>query len=111
MWSTGLGHGDRFYVTDIDPERPSLEVWYSYEDPHPQNGVSLWDARTGNLIFGTDSETIDNEIDRASSATLTPPIQVWKSGRTVSFIRPRAKPSEETSPAGWSSLVGCRPIE
>ena len=80
MWSTGLGHGDRFYVTDIDPERPGLEVWYSYEDPHPQNGVSLWDARTGNLIFGTDSETIDNEIDRALVGDIDPAypgMEVW----------------------------------
>ena len=80
MWSTGLGHGDRFYVTDIDPERPGLEVWYSYEDPHPQNGVSLWDAHTGNLIFGTDSETIDNEIDRALVGDIDPAypgMEVW----------------------------------
>ena len=53
MWSTGLGHGDRFYLSDIDPARPGLEIWYTIEDPHPQNGVSLWDARTGDLIFGT----------------------------------------------------------
>jgi hypothetical protein len=44
MWSTGMGHGDRFYVSDIDPSRPGLEIWYTIEDPHPQNGVSLWDA-------------------------------------------------------------------
>jgi rhamnogalacturonan endolyase len=72
MWSTGLGHGDRFYVTDINPARPGMEVWYSYEDPHPQNGVSLWDAHTGNLIFGTDSETLDNEIDRALVGDIDP---------------------------------------
>ena len=47
MWSTGLGHGDRFYLSDIDPGRPGLEIWYTIEDPHPQNGVSLWDALTG----------------------------------------------------------------
>jgi rhamnogalacturonan endolyase len=47
LWSTGLGHGDRFYLSDIDPDRPGLEVWYTIEDPHPQNGVSLWEARTG----------------------------------------------------------------
>ena len=44
MWSTGLGHGDRFYLSDIDPARPGLEIWYTIEDPHPQNGVSLWDG-------------------------------------------------------------------
>ena len=62
MWSTGLGHGDRFYLTDVDPARPGLEVWYTIEDPHPQNGASLWDARTGRLIFGTDEPTMDNQM-------------------------------------------------
>ncbi len=74
MWSTGLGHGDRFYVADVDPDRPGLEVWYSYEDPHPQNGVSLWDARTGDLIFGTKEETIDNQIKEAFTSDIDPSI-------------------------------------
>jgi hypothetical protein len=80
MWSTGMGHGDRFYVTDIDPDRPGLEVWYTYEDPHPRNGVGLWDARTGNIIFGTDDETIDNEIDRGLVGDIDPAypgMEVW----------------------------------
>ena len=62
LWSTGLGHGDRFYVSDIDPARPGLEVWYTIEDPHPQHGVSLWDARHGTLIFGSSEPSNDNQI-------------------------------------------------
>lgn len=62
MWSTGMGHGDRFYLSDIDPTRPGLEVWYTIEDPHPQNGVSLWEARTGIPIFGTREANKDNQI-------------------------------------------------
>ena len=57
-----MGHGDRFYLTDVDPSRPGLEVWYSIEDPHPQNGVSLWDAKTGTLIFGSAEPNNDNQI-------------------------------------------------
>ena len=72
MWSTGLGHGDRFYITDVDPDRPGLEVLYSYEDPHPQNGFSLWDARTGELIFGTREETRDNQIRFVFTADIDP---------------------------------------
>lgn len=72
MWSTGYGHGDRFYVTDVDPQRPGLEVWYGYEDPHPQNGVGLWDARTGDLIFGTREEIIDNEVSLALVGDIDP---------------------------------------
>lgn len=62
MWCTGMGHGDRFYLSDIDPDRAGLEIWYTIEDPHPQNGVSLWDARTGSLIFGTKEANKDNQI-------------------------------------------------
>jgi rhamnogalacturonan endolyase len=62
MWGTGLGHGDRFYLSDIDPVRPGLEIWYTIEDPHPQNGVSLWDALTGTLIFGAKEPHKDNQI-------------------------------------------------
>jgi rhamnogalacturonan endolyase len=80
MWSTGNGHGDRFYVTDIDPARPGLEIWYTYEDPHPRNGVGLWDARTGNLIFGTDEETADNQVGSGLVADIDPNhpgMEVW----------------------------------
>ena len=62
MWSTGMGHGDRFYLSDFDPVRPGLEIWYTIEDPHPQNGVSLWDARAGSLIFGSPEPNRDNQI-------------------------------------------------
>lgn len=74
MWSTGLGHGDRFYITDVDPERPGLEVLYSYEDPHPKNGISLWDARTGNLIWGIAEEIADNQIRFVFASDIDPSI-------------------------------------
>ncbi len=80
MWSTGNGHGDRFYVSDIDPGRPGLEIFYTYEDPHPRNGVGLWDARTGDLIFGTDVETADNQVGSGLVADIDPAhpgMEVW----------------------------------
>ena len=72
LWSTGLGHGDRFYLSDIDPTRPGLEVWYTIEDPHPQNGVSLWDAKAGTLIFGTSEPNRDNQIANGLAADIDP---------------------------------------
>lgn len=83
MWSTGLGHGDRFYVTDVDPDRPGLEVLYIYEDPHPQHGFSLWDARTGDLIWGIRRETKDNELMHALVADIDPSepgMECWATG-------------------------------
>jgi len=72
MWSTGNGHGDRFYLTDVDPDHPGLEVWYSYEDPHPRKGIGLWDARTGDFLFGTREPTGDDQIDRALVGDIDP---------------------------------------
>ena len=80
MWSTGLGHGDRFYLSDIDPRRPGLEIWYTIEDPHPQNGVSLWDAKSGALIFGTPEPIIDNQVAGGLAGDIDPAhpgMEVW----------------------------------
>ena len=80
MWSTGMGHGDRFYVSDIDPARPGLEIWYTIEDPHPQNGVSLWDARAGSLIFGSSEPNRDNQIAGGLAGDIDashPGMEVW----------------------------------
>jgi rhamnogalacturonan endolyase len=72
VWGTGYGHGDRFYLGDIDPDRPGLEVWYIFEEPHPHNGASLWDARTGNLIFGISEANRDNELSLAMAGDIDP---------------------------------------
>jgi rhamnogalacturonan endolyase len=80
MWGTGLGHGDRFYLSDIDPDRAGLEVWYTIEDPHPQNGVSLWDAKRGTLIFGSTEPNRDNQIAGGLAGDIDPAhrgMEVW----------------------------------
>jgi rhamnogalacturonan endolyase len=80
MWGTGMGHGDRFYLSDIDPDHPGLEIWYTIEDPHPQNGVSLWDAKTGTLLFGTTEPNRDNQIAGGLAGDIDPAfpgMEVW----------------------------------
>lgn len=80
MWGTGLGHGDRFYLSDIDPSRPGLEVWYTIEDPHPRLGVSLWDARHGTLVFGSTEPNGDNQIAGGLAGDIDPAypgMEVW----------------------------------
>jgi rhamnogalacturonan endolyase len=72
LWGTGLGHGDRSYMGDIDPDRPGLEIWYTIEEPHPRNGACLVDARTGQIIFGADEATNDNELGSCMAADIDP---------------------------------------
>ncbi|MGH9373271.1 MAG: silent information regulator protein Sir2 [Vicinamibacterales bacterium] len=80
LWGTGMGHGDRFYLSDIDPSRPGLEVWYTIEDPHPRHGLSLWDAREGELIFGLREPTRDNQLAGGLAGDIDaslPGMEVW----------------------------------
>ncbi len=54
LYSTGLGHGDAMHLSDIDPDRPGLEVWAIHEGPTHPYGGNLRDAATGKVIWGLD---------------------------------------------------------
>ncbi|MDH6674600.1 rhamnogalacturonan endolyase [Paenibacillus sp. LBL] len=48
-----LGHGDAMHVTDIDPDRPGLEIFMVHEGgTYAPYGYSLRDAATGELLYG-----------------------------------------------------------
>jgi rhamnogalacturonan endolyase len=48
-----LGHGDAMHVTDIDPNRPGLEVYMVHEGArYAPYGYALRDARTGDVLYG-----------------------------------------------------------
>jgi len=57
LWTTGLGHPDRCFLTDIIPERPGLEIFYHLEPAQKQNGLCVVDARTGEIIWGLQEQT------------------------------------------------------
>jgi rhamnogalacturonan endolyase len=61
LYSTGLGHGDALHLSDMDPNRPGLEVWMVHESPsvYGPTGLEYRDARTGALIFGLDGQNAD----------------------------------------------------
>ncbi|MBN2012025.1 T9SS type A sorting domain-containing protein [candidate division KSB1 bacterium] len=64
LWNSGLGHGDAIHVSDIDPNRPGLEVWGIHEEA--QIGSALLDAKTGEIIWGTGP----GDVGRGVSANL-----------------------------------------
>ncbi|MBN1854628.1 MAG: hypothetical protein JW829_17990 [Pirellulales bacterium] len=58
LWSTGLGHPDHFYLADIDPERPGLEIYYGIETRQKErNGMCLVDAASGKILWGHEGAT------------------------------------------------------
>ena len=100
LYSTGLGHGDAIHLSDIDPDRPGLEVFDIHERPRHPNGAEFRDAKTGALIWGKPSPDVGRgvalDIDPrhrgyemwASGAGLN---GVWNvKGDTISARKPRS---------------------
>ena len=52
LYSTGLGHGDAMHVSDLVPSRSGLEVFKVQEDPGALYGAAMWDAKTGQILWG-----------------------------------------------------------
>jgi rhamnogalacturonan endolyase len=55
LYSTGLRHGDAMHLSDIDPDRPGLEVWGIHENeynPDDGYGAALFSAGTGEVYWG-----------------------------------------------------------
>jgi rhamnogalacturonan endolyase len=50
LYSTGLGHGDALHVSDLDPDRPGLEV-FDIQERFADAGANFRDARTGEVLW------------------------------------------------------------
>ena len=61
LYSTGLRHGDALHMTDIDPNRPGLEVFMVDEQTSENGGIAshYQDAKDGTIIW-EDKATGDN---------------------------------------------------
>ena len=72
FYSNGLGHGDALHMTDIDPDRPGLEVWQCHEEParYGKYGLEFRDAKTGQPLWGVPGN--GNDIGRALTADIDP---------------------------------------
>lgn len=47
---SGVGHGDRFHITDMDPSRPGLEGWGIQQDNPSGLETYYYDAKTGEVL-------------------------------------------------------------
>lgn len=50
LWTSGISHGDRFRMSDIDPERPGLEIFAIQQNAPDMLGQILYDAGTGKAV-------------------------------------------------------------
>jgi rhamnogalacturonan endolyase len=85
LYTTGLGHGDAIHLSDIDPDRPGLEVFDIHERPRHPNGAEFRDARTGDLIWGKPSP----DVGRGVALDIDPRhrgYEMWASGRGLTGL-------------------------
>lgn len=60
-YRTGLGHGDAMHVSDLDPDRPGLEVFQVHESTSAGKwNHEMHDANTGEIIFHSAKYAADN---------------------------------------------------
>src|SRR5439155_7507591 len=85
LYSTGLGHGDALHVSDMDPDRPGLEVFNIHEKTTRNVGVSFRDARTGKVLWSKPSP----DVGRGVAMDIDPRhkgYEMWASGPGLSGV-------------------------
>ncbi len=50
LWTSGISHGDRFRMSDIDPDHPGQEIFAIQQNAPDMLGQILYDASTGKAI-------------------------------------------------------------
>jgi hypothetical protein len=75
-----LGHGDAMHVTDIDPNRPGLEIWTAHEGAtFAPYGSAMRDAATGEVLFGAYSGRDTGRSMIGDVRSDVPGLEVWAS--------------------------------
>ncbi|UCS92136.1 rhamnogalacturonan lyase [Echinicola marina] len=85
LYTTGLGHGDALHLSDIDPERPGMEVFGIHEHVRHEHGANLRDAATGEIIWSYPSP----DVGRGLAIDIDPRYQgyeCWASGEGLSGL-------------------------
>ncbi len=109
LYSTGWGHGDALHMSDMDPDRPGLEVFQPHESPssYGANGLEFRDARTGALIFGVQAT---GDIGRGLALDVDPRYrgyEMWGSGPTGGmYTAQQFTPNAVLGPRGLQIAAG-----
>ena len=83
-YTTQLGHGDAMHVSDLDPNRPGLEVFDIHENAKHPHAIEFRDASTGKLLWSKPGGTETSpDIGRGLALDLDPRhpgYEMWASG-------------------------------
>jgi len=69
LYSTGWGHGDANHVSNLNPNRPGMEIYETYEDSSSPYGYAIRDAETGEVLWGVHTGT---DVGRGMAADIDP---------------------------------------
>ena len=98
LYSIKLGHGDAMHLSDLDPDRPGLELFDIHEKPRHDIGIEFRDARTGDILWSKPSP----DVGRGMSADIDPNhrgYESWASGRGLDAIyNAKGEPISTTKP-------------
>jgi rhamnogalacturonan endolyase len=87
LFTTGLRHGDALHVSDLDPDRPGLEVFgvHEIEEGTKGYGAALYEAKTGKILWsGSDGEDVGRGVaDNIDNTRVG--AQMWWSGSNGLF--------------------------
>ncbi len=84
-FSAGISHGDRFRVTDIDPERPGLETFAIQQNAPDMLGQILYDAATGEAIKKWYLSAV-GDVGRGECIDITPDHKGLEMWSTMGFM-------------------------
>lgn len=88
LYANTLGHGDALHMTDMDPDRPGMEIWQCLEEPakYKTNGLVFLDAKTGATLWGIPST---GDIGRCNAADIDPRYkgyELFGSANSVNYL-------------------------
>jgi rhamnogalacturonan endolyase len=91
LWNTRLGHGDALHVSDLDPDRPGLEL-FDIQERFSDAGHHFNDARTGETLWkhpstaaGADGEGPGRGV-AADIDPRHPGAEAWSKGANITGL-------------------------
>ena len=109
LYTTGLGHGDALHLSDMDPDRPGLEVWDVHESPSEAGAGEFRDAGTGAVdLRATRKRGYRSRAGRPHRCPL-PGYQMWSSASGGAYDRDGGRDLRHDPLHQFCGLVGRGP--